>query len=62
MRKQGKSAALKTLADAWARNHPGGRMAWVTLEGIKVTEVRGELVKGPDGVFRLENQEQRGPK
>jgi hypothetical protein len=54
----GKSAALKILADDWARDHPGSKMAWVTPEGVKVTEVRGELVQGPDGIWRLQNQRQ----
>jgi hypothetical protein len=57
-RKCSKSEALKAMADEWARDHPVSKMAWVTHEGVKVTEVRGELVKGPDGVWRLENQTQ----
>ncbi len=55
----GKTAAMKILADNWARDHPGGKMAWVTSGKIVVTEVRGELVKDDqDGVFRLKDQEQ----
>ena len=54
----GKSKVLKEMADDWARNHPGSKMAWVTADGVKVTEVRGELVKGPDGTWRLANQTQ----
>jgi hypothetical protein len=53
-----KTETLKAMADEWARDHPGGRMAWVTPEGTKVTEVRGELTQGSDGIWRLENQRQ----
>jgi hypothetical protein len=57
-RRMGKSQMLKEMTDDWARDHPGGRMAFVTHEGVKVTEGRGELVKGPDGIWRLKNQTQ----
>jgi hypothetical protein len=57
-RNLGKSAALKYLADDWARDHPGGKIAWVTNGEVRITEVRGELVQDADGVWRLKNQTQ----